>query len=88
MGVRAGSVDDASSVQKRGSFLQPWSHRASFSSREVAALVKVRPALMQLEIEGGTLHASKVGRVYHITPQDLQAWLERKRPGRRDAQHT
>ncbi len=89
MGVRGVSVDDASSAQKPVSSLQPWSHRASFSSREVAALVKVRPAPMQLEIEAGTLHASKVGRVYRITPQDLHVWLECKRPGRRrDAQHT
>ena len=82
-------MDDASSAaQKRGSSLQPWSHRASFSSQEVAASAKVSPVLIQLEIEAGTLHASKVGRVYRITPQDLQAWLERKRPGRRDAHHT
>jgi hypothetical protein len=57
-------------------------HRATLSPREVATLVKVRPALIQQEIERGALHASKLGHVSRITPQDLQAWFELKRPDR------
>lgn len=58
-------------------------HRASFSLQEVAKLMKVSPALVQLEIDRGVLHASRLGKGYRITPQDLQAWLEHKRPDRR-----
>lgn len=62
-------------------------HRATFSVQEVAALVKVSPALIQLEIEAGTLHAARIGRLYRILPQDLQVWLDRERPDRRRRDH-
>jgi hypothetical protein len=58
-------------------------HRAAFSVEDVATLVKVSPALVQLEIQRGALLASKIGHVYRITPMDLQAWLEKKRPDKR-----
>lgn len=51
-------------------------HRATLSVEEVAALVKVSAALVHLEISRGALQAAKIGHVYRITPQELQAWLD------------
>ena len=46
---------------------------------EVAELLNVHTITVQRAIQKGDLIAAKIGRVYRISPEDLQAYIDSKK---------